>query len=54
MLDRALDRIAQTLLVLAAMLGFCLSFIVVADVIGRVAFNRPSRARRRSSRSRSW
>jgi TRAP-type transport system small permease protein len=41
MLDRALDRIAQTLLVLAAVLGFCLSFIVVADVIGRVAFNRP-------------
>jgi TRAP-type C4-dicarboxylate transport system permease small subunit len=41
MLDRALDRIAQTLLVLAAVLGFCLSFIVVADVIGRVVFNHP-------------
>jgi TRAP-type C4-dicarboxylate transport system permease small subunit len=41
MLDRALDRIAQTLLVLAALLGFGLSFIVVADVIGRVAFNHP-------------
>ena len=41
MLDHALERIAQTLLVFAAVLGFCLSFIVVADVIGRVAFNRP-------------
>ena len=41
LLDRALDRIAQTLLVLAAVLGFGLSFIVVADVIGRVGFNRP-------------
>jgi TRAP-type C4-dicarboxylate transport system permease small subunit len=41
MLDRALDRIAQTMLVLAAILGFCLSFVVVADVIGRVAFNSP-------------
>jgi TRAP-type C4-dicarboxylate transport system permease small subunit len=41
MLDKTLERIAQTLLVLAAVLGFCLSFIVVADVIGRVGFNRP-------------
>lgn len=41
MLDRALDRIAQALLVLAALLGFGLSFIVVADVVGRVAFNHP-------------
>jgi TRAP-type C4-dicarboxylate transport system permease small subunit len=41
MLDRFLDRVAQTLLVLAAVIGFSLSFLVVADVIGRVAFNRP-------------
>ena len=41
MLDRALDWIAQTLLVLAALLAFVLCFIVVADVIGRVVFNRP-------------
>jgi TRAP-type C4-dicarboxylate transport system permease small subunit len=41
MLDRALDRVARTLLVLAAVLGFALGFLVVADVIGRVAFLRP-------------
>jgi TRAP-type C4-dicarboxylate transport system permease small subunit len=41
MLDRALDTIAQWLLVIAAILAFCLSFIVAADVIGRVVFNHP-------------
>lgn len=41
MLDRALDRIAQWLLVIAAVLAFSLCFLVVADVVGRVAFNRP-------------
>jgi TRAP-type C4-dicarboxylate transport system permease small subunit len=41
MLDRALGWIANTLLVLAAMLAFVLCFIVVADVTGRVLFNSP-------------
>ena len=41
MLDRALGWIANTLLVLAAMLAFVLCFIVVADVTGRVLFNTP-------------
>lgn len=41
MLDRALDTIAQWLLVIAAILAFCLSFVVVGDVIGRVVFNHP-------------
>lgn len=41
MLDRVIDRIATFLLVLGAAIGFCLAFIVVADVIGRVGFNRP-------------
>lgn len=41
MLDRALDRIATVLLVIGAAIGFILSFIVVADVIGRVVFNSP-------------
>lgn len=41
MLERLLDAIARTLLVLAAVLGFCLSFLVVADVVGRGAFNSP-------------
>ncbi len=41
MIDKILDRIAEALLVVAAIVGFSLSFLVVADVIGRVAFNRP-------------
>ncbi len=41
MLDRALDSIAQWLLVIAAILAFSLCFVVVADVVGRVAFNHP-------------
>jgi len=36
-----LDRIAQALLVCAAMLGFFLSFIVCTDVGGRYFFNAP-------------
>jgi TRAP-type C4-dicarboxylate transport system permease small subunit len=34
-------RVTRTLLVLAAVLAFLLCFLVVADVVGRVAFNRP-------------
>jgi TRAP-type C4-dicarboxylate transport system permease small subunit len=41
MLDRILDAIAKIMLVIAAVIGFCLSFIVVADVVGRVVFNSP-------------
>jgi TRAP-type C4-dicarboxylate transport system permease small subunit len=41
MFDRALGWIANTLLVLAALLAFVLCFIVVADVTGRVLFNSP-------------
>ena len=35
------DRVTRALLVLAAVLAFLLCFLVVADVIGRVVFNRP-------------
>lgn len=38
---RVSDWIANFLLVLSALLGFALSFIVVIDVIGRVVFNSP-------------
>jgi TRAP-type C4-dicarboxylate transport system permease small subunit len=41
MITRLTDWITRTLLVLAAVLGFMLSFIVVADVIGRVGWNSP-------------
>ena len=41
MLTRLNDWITTCLLVMAAVLGFLLSFVVVADVIGRVAFNSP-------------
>jgi TRAP-type C4-dicarboxylate transport system permease small subunit len=41
MIDRCLDRGARALLVVAAALGFLLSFLVCADVIGRVIFNAP-------------
>jgi len=41
MLDRALEWISRTLLVLAALLAFTLCFIVVADVSGRVLLNSP-------------
>lgn len=35
------DRLARTLMVLAAVLAFLLCFLVVADVLGRVIFNHP-------------
>lgn len=41
MFDRVNARVVQVLLAAAALLTFCLSFIVVADVIGRVVFNSP-------------
>ena len=41
MLRRLNDRITKLLLVLAALLAFLLCFLVVADVIGRGAFNSP-------------
>lgn len=40
-LRRINDRITKSLLILAALLAFLLCFLVVADVIGRGAFNRP-------------
>lgn len=39
--DTVLDRISQTLLVCAALLGFVLAFIVCTDVAGRYFFNAP-------------
>lgn len=41
MIGRGLDWISKALLVLASILAFLLCFIVVGDVIGRVAFNSP-------------
>jgi len=41
MFDRISARLVYVLLAVAAVLTFCLSFLVVADVIGRVAFNSP-------------
>ena len=41
MLTRLNNRVTEWLLVLAAILAFVLSFIVVIDVVGRVAFNSP-------------
>ncbi len=41
MIGQGLNWIAKALLVLASFLAFLLSFVVVADVIGRVAFNSP-------------
>lgn len=41
MVDRGLEWISRTLLVLAALLAFVLCFIVVGDVVGRVLFNSP-------------
>lgn len=35
------DRVTRALLVVAAVLAFLLCFLVVADVLGRVLFNRP-------------
>ena len=41
MIARLNNWITTCLLVIAAVLGFLLSFVVVADVVGRVAFNSP-------------
>jgi TRAP-type C4-dicarboxylate transport system permease small subunit len=41
MFEKTLDTAARALLVFASVLAFMLSFVVVADVIGRVAFNSP-------------
>ena len=41
MLNRFSDWTARTLLAFSATLAFVLSFLVVADVIGRVVFNAP-------------
>jgi TRAP-type C4-dicarboxylate transport system permease small subunit len=35
------DRLVRALLAAAALLTFCLSFLVVADVLGRAVFNSP-------------
>ena len=41
MFDRINARLVHVLLAIAALLTFALSFLVVADVIGRVVFNSP-------------
>lgn len=41
LVERLVDHLTRALLVLAAILAFLLCFLVTADVIGRVAFNRP-------------
>lgn len=41
MFDRVNARLGHVLLAAAAMLAFALSFLVVADVIGRTAFSSP-------------
>ena len=41
MFDRINARLVYTLLAVAALLTFSLSFLVVADVVGRVVFNSP-------------
>ena len=41
MFDRINMRVTHVLLAAAALLTFCLSFLVVADVVGRVVFNSP-------------
>jgi TRAP-type C4-dicarboxylate transport system permease small subunit len=41
MFDRINERLVRVLLGAAALLTFCLSFLVVADVVGRVVFNSP-------------
>jgi TRAP-type C4-dicarboxylate transport system permease small subunit len=41
MFDRINARLVYVLLAIAALLTFALSFLVVADVIGRVVFNSP-------------
>jgi len=39
--NRLTDRLVYGLLAVAAMITFALSFLVVADIIGRVVFNSP-------------
>jgi TRAP-type C4-dicarboxylate transport system permease small subunit len=41
MFEKSLDTAARALLVIASILAFLLSFVVVADVVGRVGFNSP-------------
>ncbi len=41
MFDRLSERLVQGLLVIAALTAFALSFLVTADVVGRVVFNSP-------------
>ena len=41
MFDRINARLVHVLLAIAALLTFALSFLVVADVVGRVVFNSP-------------
>ncbi len=41
MFDAITSRFVYVLLAFAALLTFCLSFLVVADVVGRVVFNSP-------------
>jgi len=41
MINKISDLIARSLLAFSALLAFLLSFLVVADVIGRVVFNHP-------------
>ncbi len=43
MFDRINARLVYVLLAIAALLTFSLSFLVVADVVGRVVFNSPVR-----------
>lgn len=39
--DQFLDGVGQALLVVAALLGFALAFVVCTDVVGRYVFNSP-------------
>lgn len=41
MFNRMTDRLVYVLLAIAAIITFALSFLVVADIIGRVVFNSP-------------
>ncbi|MCZ7660024.1 MAG: TRAP transporter small permease [Xanthobacteraceae bacterium] len=41
MFDRLASRLVHALLAVAALTAFALSFLVVADVVGRVVFNSP-------------
>ena len=41
MFNRINDRLVYVLLAVAALITFCLSFLIVADVVGRVVFNSP-------------